>query len=223
MKGVIEQAREAMRARRRAEAAEHGVSGPELDEARAQAKERKARLSALMASGLLVHAADIDRIADSRFEVTPLIEAVSEWAADEAARPVLMLCGGLGTGKTFACGLAIASVGQGVAVRSIELAARLRPTGVELDWGLPALSLRHPLVVFEDLWTEGEGCGRRWREAFADFIEHRQMYGRTIITTSLKQLEIRDRYDPRIIDRLNQCARAVEFAGASRRATGSGL
>lgn len=223
LKTVVDRAMKAQLAAQEADAAEHGTTPELLEGERQRLNRRKARAYALVGSGLLVKAADVDLIADSTFEVTPAIERVKSWAERPDARRILVLCGGLGIGKTFAAGVAIASAGGAMAVKSMELGIRIRPFAADLAAGVVPLDLKHSLIVLDDLGTEADHRERRWAEAFALFVEHRQMFGRTLITTNLRRTQIRRRYDSRIIDRLNACAHAVELAGESRRASGGGL
>ncbi len=220
---VVQRAMRATREAQEAEAAEKGTTPEELAGERQRLNKRKERAHALIGSGLLVDAADVDLIADSTFEVTPAIEFVKKWAERPDAPRILIMCGNVGIGKTFAAGVAIASAGGANAVKSIELATRVHPFAADLARGVVPLDLKHPFVVLDDLGTESDQRERRWSEAFALFVEHRQMYGRTLITTNLRRTQLRRRYDRRIVDRLNACGRAVDLAGESRRAKRGGL
>lgn len=152
---------------------------------------------------------------------------VRRWLADPASRPVLILAGGTGTGKTVACAWALAKLG-GEYVRAIDLPKRFEPYRGEAE---PLNVAAHELLVLDDLGTEtrtAEGRpDRRFMPAFYDIVDQRQgvmrrgtrwLPRRTLITTNVKRTEFRSKYpDERILSRLRQSASWVSLEGADMR------
>lgn len=152
---------------------------------------------------------------------------VRRWLNDPASKPVLILAGGTGTGKTVACAWALAKMG-GEYVRAIDLPKRFEPFRGEAE----ALNVAgHELLVLDDLGTEtrsGDGRpDRRFMPALYDIVDQRQgvirrgtrwLPRRTLITTNVKRGEFKSKYaDERILSRLRQCARWVALDGADMR------
>ncbi len=181
------------------------------------------RRRAVLASGILLARDDVERIAQSEFQKTRAILLVRARAQASDSRPMIVLCGGVGCGKTFAAAVAIASLGRGVAVTSNELGPRVTPYHSELIRGLEQLTLREPMIVLDDLGAEANKDDTRWAQGWASFCDHRQMHGRTIITSNLHAKELAERYDKRTIDRLNACAKVAELSGQSLRSGDGGL
>jgi DNA replication protein DnaC len=216
LKSIIDATRIATEAAKAAEAASMGVTSAELeDEQRAQ-KEIATRSGAIVGSGILIAGDDVAAIASKHHRQTKALVSVAAWSERKTAK-FLFLCGGVGTGKTFAAACAIASLGGGTAVRSANLTRRIHPTYADTVAGYEKLNLRNALVVLDDLGTERDHAGAKWGDAFAEFVEQRVMFGRTIITTNLKWDEISRRYGDRIADRLRAHSIAVELTGKSMR------
>lgn len=171
----------------------------------------------LFGSGILLARRDVESIAASKHRTTPALEAVQAFGAStDADRPVLILSGSTGCGKTYAAACAIASAG-GTVVSSRELGRRCEPHQNELNAGIRMIDLKQRLLVLDDLGTETGVDDKRWSTAFGSFIDHRQMFGKTIITTSLTREAMDLRYDERITDRLNDCAVLVTIVTESMR------
>lgn len=143
------------------------------------------------------------------------VKHVEAWlAGDERG---LVLCGGVGSGKTVAAAVALTRV-PGACVQSRDLPQRLDPWGDEAGRYSKLDPMTKGLVVLDDLGTESDSA--RWREAFEWFIDARVSAGRTIITTNFKKSDIRPRYGDRIADRLNHIAVAKEIASGTMRRKG---
>lgn len=144
------------------------------------------------------------------------VVATVKWL--DSDRRGLMLRGGVGSGK---------SVGAAVALRSI--ASKYRAT---TSWHRPndlvsavlhsydenAPKLGRSLVVIDDVGRETKAD---FGEALCSFIDDTDT--RFVITTNLKKDEFRARYDERLVDRLNDCARAVTVKNASMRKKDGGF
>lgn len=203
-------------------------AGTTLDEALAADECRRLserRAEALELAGVSLPAQDLRRIADDALEPTEALGIVRRWfASTRVDRPILVLCGAIGTGKSVAAAWAIAERGGGTTIHAPELARRVMPGRVELQ--LPDFSpvnLRNSLLVLDDLGTEPNCQDPRWAEAFAVFVERRMRHGRTIITTNLERGNF-DRYGARIVSRFNAHAYALDVKRReSLRAVGGGF
>lgn len=150
--------------------------------------------------------------------VTRALSAVRTWLDDRDARPVLVLSGGVGCGKTVATAAALAKLG-GDYVRASDLAARHEPYSFDRDRKIEPLDLGVALLAIDDLGTErrnanGQRDGR-FAAALSDIVDARQHAGRTLITTNLTPKRFADEYcDDRLRSRLRACAE-VEKCGTT--------
>lgn len=128
------------------------------------------------------------RIATGTLADTASLQAVRAWLA--APKPMLVLTGGVGTGKTVAALWGLTQV-RGDLVYARDLARRHEVWGSDRDYGVRPIDLRHRLIVLDDLGTEATE-DRRFAPALDELIDSRQGGGlRTIITTNLEAPEIR--------------------------------
>ena len=161
----------------------------------------------------------------------------------ESRARVLVLCGGVGTGKSIAAAEAFVApirkvLAQRVAVGDHEWEKRVTVVGgtwvsapklpravdpwrYELDAGHEPIDPSRGVSVLDDLGTEGDG--QRFQEALATYIDARMNAPKTIITTNLAKKDIRGRYGDRIADRLNHVGACVELKGTSMRRKGAGF
>ena len=190
------------------------------DETASLATKIRHRAEAVASSGILLAHRDIEAIAHTQYSRTRALEALQSFGTSESDRRILILSGSVGCGKTFAGAVAIASFGSGAFIASRELGRRFEPHQVELDAGITMPDLKQGLIVLDNLGAEVDRTDARWSVAFAAFIDHRQMHGKTIITTNLQAKEIHARYDARILDRLNDCAVFVPVSSESLRREG---
>lgn len=200
-----------------------GVSPTELRELTEQEQDQRAQLAALAESGIQLAQGDDRAIVDKTIRRTRALEIVDRWAGDPKGRPILVLSGAIGTGKTLAAGVLVANAKTGRVIAARQLSETVIPFAAEIARGVQPLNLTARLLVLDDLGTEDPKRDRRWTEAFATFIDARQCHGRTLITSNLKRADFRERYDARIVSRLNASAKAVELVGESMRAKGGGL
>lgn len=219
---VVEKTRLAVAENRKTEADRQGVTVDELDALRVKRTELEGRIRAIAASGITLHRDDFARLANDQLETSKPLAHVKRWLGSAGARPMLILCGAVGVGKTLAAAWAIAERRDGVAVRSPDLGMRVFPYTNEMRAGVVEANIRSALFVLDDLGDEDLG-DQRWRRAFGAWVEARQMYGVTLVTTNLLKRQFRDRYDARAIDRLNAIATAIEIGGESLREKGGGL
>jgi DNA replication protein DnaC len=155
---------------------------------------------------------------DGKSQQTDAIRHVKTWL--ESQTPCLILCGGVGTGKTHA---AIWAVRErwGEFVTAQNLARRVDPWKHEIE-STRLLSLEAPLITLDDLGAEQDDA--RFGQAFFALVNCRNASDRrTLITTNLTIPQIRPRYGDRIADRLNAMSKAVQLKGASMRKQGAGL
>lgn len=184
------------------------------------------RRSAILNTGLALDREDAHRIAAGTADETTATRAVREWIAQvetPGARRALVLCGPVGTGKTFAAGVAIDMLESRSVevVRSPELALRYAPFAADIARGVQPLDLRARLVVLDDLGAERSDP--RHDDALLTLIEDRTKAGLLIVTGNLLSTQIRERYGNRVASRLNKIAKVVLCVSEDLRGTGAGL
>ncbi len=242
---VIEAAQAEVMARAEREAERQGITVDELwerqrlaDEAHARhqkhallAEERAERIRAI-SPGLTAEVAHA--LCSGSLETgptRPAMAAVRAWVASDAPRPVLVLAGGTGTGKTVAAAWALSRLG-GEYVRSVDLARRSEPYRGEAE---PLNVAAHELLVLDDLGTETRSAAgaldRRFMPALYDIVDQRQgvmrrgtrwIPRRTLITTNLTKKQFVEAYpDERIRSRLAQSCTWVALDGVDQRRKGS--
>lgn len=157
---------------------------------------------------------------------TPALTAIRQWL-ESGCEHDFVLRGGLGTGKSTAACYAVrhwcepdvyvSEVGEPFerSQSKLPVVSWLRPnalvSAIEHDYDAAAPRL-HRFVVIEDL-------GRETRPEFVEsFCELLDRDGHTLlITTNLTRKQMRERYEPRVIDRLNDRAEAFDVPGESMR------
>lgn len=221
---AIALAMERTRKWREEQAAARGVKPEEVDALEEEDRRREDRMKALVRSGVALPVEDLARIASDELAETEPLDLVQRWWGADLERPILLLCGAVGVGKTLAAAWAVAACGGGSVIHAPELARRILPTRTEIETGFDPVNLRTSLLVLDDLGTEADAGGARWSEAFALLVERRIMVGRTIVTSNMGRKQFRPRYGDRIASRLNAHAYVVELREkASLRKTGGGL
>ena len=199
---------------------------PSEEELKRQAIERfkadcQSRGERLIKYGPSLGDGDVQKIVTGTFESTDASRVVLDWtSAISSARPVkrfLVLSGGVGCGKTFAAAIAMAGMG-GYAIRSSRLHVILDPWKDERRPHEFRLSPKYDgLLVLDDLGEETDYAGR-WSDAFFDFVDSRQSGKRfSIITTNLPAKAFKERYDARVVDRLNASTQFVPIVGPTMR------
>ena len=158
-----------------------------------------------------------DRIASDTLDMSGEAGAtiVSWW--DAAEKPVLILSGGTGTGKSVAAVEMLARHG-GSFVHARDLARRHDPWKEDRADGVTKIDVEsRGLLVLDDLGTERLE-DPRFLAALEDLLDARQsVTRRTLITTNLSPAQFRERYKERFADRLNGIAKAVTLTGGSMR------
>lgn len=179
---------------------------------------------------------DIDRIIDGRISETEPLRYVTAWLESGASstrklegspqspetsekfRPWLILCGGVGCGKSWAAAHAMLALYGGHYLRASELCARIEPWGDEKK--LYELASPRNVVVLDDMGAERED--KRFTECLLRVLEARANVP-LLITSNLPRTAFRGRYDARVIDRLNHFGLAIEVKGTSVRRGDGGL
>ena len=163
------------------------------------------------------------RIGDGKIDETEPVKRARAWrdalrSDAPNARRWLVLCGAIGVGKSWAAYEQAVEFGDGRAsvMRSADLVSVMKT-----QEGRRRVDLARALVL-DDLGTERDPRDSWWAECFGTFVDEREARV-TIVTTNLPRAAFRERYDARIIDRLNACAVAYEFSGPSLRTKGAGL
>lgn len=199
---------------------------PTADEAKRDAIERfkaecKQKGERLIKFGPSLGDKDVQRIVTGTFEPTDASKVVLEWtsaiSSSRAAKRFLVLSGGVGCGKTFAAAIAMSQLG-GYAVRSGRLHIVVDPWKDERRPNEFRVNPRYDgLLVLDDLGEETDYAGR-WSDAFFDFVDSRQSGRRySIITTNLPAKAFKERYDARVVDRLNASTQFVAIQGPTMR------
>jgi hypothetical protein len=177
------------------------------------------------------------RVADAAWDArdTPAVLTVRDWLKDPSRH--LVLRGGVGCGKTTA---ACVAVKHWVEPASLLMGNDFDyPPGVRIDWherhdvawlrpdqlvsavlhdydeSSPKL---RPYVVVDDMGVETKG------DFAAALCELLDRSGHTVvITTNLTKARFRERYDLRLLDRLNDTARAIDLPEKSMRRQDGGF
>mgnify|MGYP000197476718 CR=1 FL=1 len=210
----------------RADAAKRmGVDIDDLDAKMAEDDRFDAAEEAVRGSGASLTAREVRMVARGPLKESEALYVVRRWmSAKEIERPILVLCGDVGVGKTMACAWAISEHGSGKVVHAPTLGRRVLPTRSDRENGFERINLKSSMLVLDDLGTEPSSDEHRWNEAFAMLIEARMSTGRTIITANMKRKDFASRYDKRIISRLNASSYVMELKKTMpMRATGGGL
>lgn len=205
-----------------------------LTEAEARAAQRalhvESRRDRLMSSPIVESlgesdgVTDVQRILRETYSPTLAMRAVQRWVGmwtdpvtRAVARPVLILAGPTGVGKTVAAAWCVAEVGARY-VRFPELVhdyrAFSRKNGIdELERTRNEFRRKYGgqvFVILDELGIEKEADRGDACEALHMFVEIRQTWSqRTLILTNKNNAELRDRfasgqYDPRTLDRLRR-------------------
>jgi DNA replication protein DnaC len=168
--------------------------------------------AALTRCGLPMPYRKIKPLACGDYADTRSIKAVRRWIEARNAKPILVLGGPVGTGKTFAALAGIAMRRAGYFVRAADIARHVDPWTHEAGHK-PILWSR--FLVVDDLGTEN--ADPRWLSCLDRLIDSRSEAGRTIITTNLQAAEARGRYGDRIWDRLRGRGYWIQVEGESLR------
>jgi DNA replication protein DnaC len=178
------------------------------------------------------------RIADAAWDArdTPAVLAVRDWVQDTARH--LVLRGGVGCGKSTAACVAVKHWCD--PTDKLYVSDREWPTagvwfdqhmGHDVSWLRPDQLVSAVLhdydekspklrsyVVIDDMGVETKG------DFAAALCELLDRPGHTLlITTNLKKQQFRDRYDLRLLDRLNDTSRAIDLPEKSMRRQDGGF
>lgn len=155
-------------------------------------------------------------LSSGEMEQLPAVVAALDWAS----KPVrgLMLRGGVGSGKSVAAAVAMREL---ISMKSGSASwhtpnAFVSAVMHSYDENAPKLGL--DVVVVDDVGreTKADFC-----EALCEFIDTHST--RFVLTTNLTRDDFKQRYDARLIDRLNHYAKAIAVKGPSRRRQDGGF
>lgn len=207
MDALVERALDALAGVARAE----GITEDEARRRYEERAQRRDREQSLSWSGIELPPDDIQAIVRDELARTESVDIVRRWLGKTILdRPILVISGAVGTGKTVAAGLALALTGGGVFAHAPELGRRLRPYSHELAGGLRRLDPRTGFLVVDDLGIE-DATEARWSDAWSHLVDCRCARGRTLITSNLSKAALRERYGPRVSDRLRANCYWVEL------------
>jgi DNA replication protein DnaC len=167
-------------------------------------------------SGRLTEQAERAIITGDGLAETAALLTVREWLA--GVKPVLILGGGVGIGKSVAAAWALASrEGTFQALRAVRLGSAWERWSSDREDGVEALRLWVDTMLIDDLGQEPIE-DRRTIPAIEEVFDSRQTSRqRTICTTNLSREQMRERYSDRVISRLAQNAMVVFVKGTDLR------
>jgi DNA replication protein DnaC len=144
-------------------------------------------------------------IIEDRVDNTRAIQAVRHWLKDR--RPILVLCGSIGCGKTFAGAFAAAHIGGAEHMSAAEL--------VKSKWGKNPMPKMAAFLLFDDYDTQRGGDA--FDESFFELMDARCNVGRTVITSNLSRDEFLGSLSPRLRSRFMHKSVSVDIGGEDRR------
>lgn len=193
----------------------------EAEEQRAKAEHARRRRDAVESLGDLPIAREmLEPIVDGSVGDSAAISAVRSWY-ESKGKPVLMLLGGVGSGKTVAAGWLLARITmteRSASARYVKMrdVANLYRAGFGDDAKAFADVIKCGLLVIDELTTERDAD--LGRAALHEVIDERGTRRRpTLLLANRTKDEIRERYDARTIDRLRECAVVVTVGAKSMR------
>lgn len=153
---------------------------------------------------------------DDTLDETRAIGSTRRWL--ESDRPVLILSGGTGVGKTVAAAHAMARAVRSQFVRAVQVGAHWERWSSDRESNIAPLDLAVPLLVIDDLGQESLE-DRRTICALEEIFDARKTpRTRTIVTTNLDKKGIESRYrSERINSRLSECATIAMLQGDDMR------
>lgn len=159
----------------------------------------------------------VDAVIDGAFDANKrAMLAVREFLAGE--HRLLVLAGGVGTGKTMASAWLAAKIAE-VRGRKVEMitAPGLARVSVYKEDEVGPLE-RCDLLIVDDVGTEFLDTKGMFLTQFDSLMNERYANDRrTVITTNLTAKAFSERYGERLIDRVRESGRFVEIAGESMR------
>lgn len=142
--------------------------------------------------------------------------AVQAWLA--SPKPMLVLAGATGGGKTVAAIRAMAESGcRSQFIRAVQVGAHYERWSSDRESGVQPLDVAVGFMVVDDLGMESMD-DRRTELALDEIVDARQsMSRRTIFTTNLTADELRSRYSERVRSRWAQSALVKRVDESDRR------
>lgn len=196
------------------EAQKAGLSVEEMFAKEERERIRDLKIEAVRRSGTTLPTHVVDMMIAGKLKKTESMGVVSRYLKIEAPeKPMLILSGSVGSGKTVAATWAIAQRHGGFFVHAPDLHRVTHPTWTEKENGARAINVESSMIVLDDLGTESDPKEARWADAFLKFMDARSGGQRTVITTNLPAGELLSRYGDRVADRLQASASIVECRG----------
>lgn len=177
----------------------------------ADAKERERRSRACRAVvGRVPDSVLAGIVAKAPSTSTKALEAARAWFGSD--RPTLVLCGGVGAGKTVAAIRVMVDAGVTAQfVRAVQIGAHWERWTSDRESHVPPLDVGCGFLVVDDLGHEPLE-DRRSMAALEEIVDARQsMRRRTVFTTNLSNAQILERYSERIRSRWAQSARVIRI------------
>lgn len=160
----------------------------------------------------------LDAIVDDALAKTPAIEAVRRWD-EERGKPVLVLLGGVGSGKTVAAAWWTSKLAREqlrATYTKMRDLANLYRAGFGDDAKAFDKLIACGALIIDELTTERDvDLGRAALNEVIDERAAKQLP--TLLLANRTKKELAERYDARTIDRLRACAVAVTLADRSMR------
>lgn len=177
---------------------------------------RRRERACAAAHGRITDAVRVQILHGEPLPTTKAVEAVDAWRGGK--KPILVISGGTGCGKTVSTVLAMAACSERVQfVRAIRIGAHFERWGSDRDDKIPALDMDCGLLVVDDLGQELVE-DRRTMPALEEIVDYRQsLRTRTIFTTNLTPAQIKERYSERFRSRLTQNAELAQVEGSDLR------
>lgn len=176
------------------------------------------------ASGIAITSEDKAAVMSGRVQSTTALSSVKAWLlANKRGKcdpRFLVLLGSVGVGKTVAAAWALWELSGTYCVPD-QLRDLLHPARRRDESEPMPRTIAGNLFVLDDLGTETDP---RFGAALFELVNGRMRDGcLTIITGNLTREQARQRYDKRVVDRLNHSGRVMEIGGASMRKASGGF
>ncbi len=176
------------------------------------------RYMRLLHSGMIGRMTDamVDAVQLEKLTETKFTKAIAAWVAEEKS-PIIMLCGGVGSGKTVAAATVIAQFG-GLFITAHRLLRLFSARFQSIDWQDNVMNAN--TLVIDDIGRERPTEHADLASALVEVLDSRQSwYRRTILTSNLDPTEFTKVYkEQRLHSRIQETAKVVTSnAGDMRR------
>lgn len=177
---------------------------------------REHRASVLEAQGGRLTDAMAEALMHGREQATDALRAVREWS--RSSKPMLVLSGTVGTGKTVAALSYVCSRPvRWQMVRAPRLGAMHERWSSDREDHIEALRMMIPVMVLDDLGQEPLDDRRTVPALLELFDSRKSLRTRTIITTNLTVAQADKRYPEAMMSRIRESARWASLEGRDMR------